>query len=390
MKTTIGVIFGGMSVEHEISVISALQAIKVIDSNKYQVVPIYISKDGKWYSDEKLLDVNTYKDLSSLSANCAEIYVSTHSGEFAIYQKSFFKRKPVAIIQIAFPILHGTNGEDGTVQGFLELKNIPYVGSNVLASAVGMDKVVMKMVLRASDIPVVDYVWFYDKDWHKNRAELQADIEKIGYPVIVKPANLGSSVGISKATNSEELNDAVEMAGMFTNRILVEKMVTELQEINCSVIGDNEDQQASVCEEPMRSGDILSYDDKYVSNSKGSSTKGMSSTKRQIPANLTDEVTAQIQDLAKKTFKVLDGAGVARIDFMVDKSDGAVYVNEINSIPGSLSFYLWEATDKKFPVLVNELINVAMKRHREKGNYMVSYNQNIFNINTDSLKLGKG
>src|ERR1700712_5417731 len=239
-----------------------------------------------------------------------------------------------------------------------------------------MDKIMMKMVLKESKLPVVDYTWFTDRSWHMDKEAIIEEIKKIGFPVIVKPANLGSSVGVSKAADEAALIEAVELAGRFSSRILVERMVVDLKEINCSVLGDSANQMASVCEEPLGAGDILSYKDKYVSNTKGGSSKGMTSTKRQIPANIPKEQTMLIQDLAKETFRVLSCSGVSRIDFLVDKKDNKVYVNEINTIPGSLSFYLWDATDKNFAQLLKTLIDVALKRQRERDNLVVSYGEN--------------
>lgn len=388
MKINVGVIFGGRSVEHEISVISALQTINAIDSDKFKVNPIYIDKTGKWFTGEILLNIDTYKSEEKIRKECIEVVIDTHSNNFNLYKKTLWKLKLIASIDVIFPVIHGTNGEDGTLQGFLELKNIPYVGSNVLSSAVGMDKIVMKMILKESKLPVVDYLWFYDKEWHNNKQQIRKNAQELGFPLIVKPSNLGSSVGISTAKNYEELETAIELAGEFSNRILVEKLVSDLQEINCSVIGNVDKQKASVCEEPLKSGDILSYNDKYTS--KSGNSKGMSSTKRQIPANITSELTKEIQELAKQTFKILNSSGVARIDFLINKTTKKIYVNEINSIPGSLSFYLWEASDMTFKTLTNELIELAMKQSREKENLMVSYNQNIFSLSSNSSKLGKG
>jgi len=219
MKINIGVFFGGRSVEHEISIISAIQAINVFDNDIYSVIPIYITKEGKWYTGKHLLNIDHYKNINQLIGKSTEIYFNTVFGDFYIYKKikSIDFYKPKNKIDIAFPILHGTNGEDGTIQGFFELKGMPYVGCDVLASAIGMDKIIMKKVLRESGLPVVDYTWFTDKDWHNNQIEILNNIERIGYPIIVKPSNLGSSVGISKALNADELNTSIELAGNFSN-----------------------------------------------------------------------------------------------------------------------------------------------------------------------------
>jgi D-alanine-D-alanine ligase len=389
MKIKIGVIFGGRSVEHEISVISAQQAISAFDKNSYDITPIYITKTGKWYTGDALLNVDNFKNIETLLAQCTEIYLSPTYGDFSInaVQSSIWKSKELGKIDIAFPIIHGTNGEDGSLQGLLELKGIPYVGCDVLSSAIGMDKIIMKMVLKESKLPVVDYTWFTDRSWHMDKQPIIENINKIGFPVIVKPSNLGSSVGVSKAADEVQLIDAVELASLFSTRILVERMVVDLKEINCSVLGDAANQTASVCEEPLGAGDILSYKDKYIT--KGNSSKGMTSTKRQIPANIPKEQAIFIQDLAKETFRILSCSGVSRIDFLVDKKDNKVYVNEINTIPGSLSFYLWEATDKNFGQLLKNLIDIALKRQRERDNLVVSYGENIFNMSAGLSKSGK-
>ncbi len=379
MKVKIGVFFGGRSVEHEISVISALQAIDALDSEKYEVVPVYITKQGLWYTGPQLLDSANYRDMVRLVKNSTAVYMLPEFGNHTLYKKGgCFGRKAVAELDIALPVLHGTNGEDGTFQGLLELTGIPYAGCNVLASAVGMDKIAMKMMLRESGVPVIDYVWFTDKQWGTQREELVADVEmKIGYPAIVKPANLGSSVGISRAVDRESLILAVGNARQYSARIIVEKMIDPLREINCSVLGTADSHKTSVCEEPLRSGEILSYADKYMSGGKNS--KGMQSTKRRIPADLPEKRSEEIRRLASETFRVLSCDGVARVDFILDEA-GNIYVNEINTIPGSLSFYLWEATDVPFAELMETLVNQALKRAREKEQKTVSYDQNIFSM----------
>ena len=293
-------------------------------------------------------------------------------------ETKLFGKKQVAEIDVAFPVTHGTNGEDGVLQGFLQLLGIPFVGPDVLSSAIGMDKVVMKNVLRDSGLPIVKHVWFYKYKWLEEKESTIRQIEStLGYPVIVKPANLGSSVGISKAKNREELEIAVNNASNFANKLLLEEVVEKLTEINCSVLGDQESCEASVCEEVLSSDEILSYKDKYEG---GSGTKGMSGASRQVPANLSAEKTKEIQELAMETFRVLGCAGVARIDFLMDTETKKVYVNEINSIPGSLSFYLWEPVGKSFTELTGDLVKLAIKRNREQGEISYAYDSNLFAI----------
>lgn len=390
MKTKIGVFFGGRSVEHEISVISALQAIHALDADKYEAVPVYITKQGRWLTGGELLDSDNYRDTERLVKRCAEVYMLPEYGNHRLYRKkSQLFGKRATELDLALPVLHGTNGEDGTFQGLLELTGIPYVGCGVLASAVGMDKIAMKMILQESGIPVVDYVWFTDKQWGTGRDRLLSAIEsQIGYPAIVKPSNLGSSVGISRAADREELLRAVGNAQLYSTRILVERMVEPLREINCSVAGSADIHNTSVCEEPLRSGEILSYADKYMSGGKNS--KGMRSTLRRIPADLPEETSAEIRRLASETFRVLSCEGVARVDFIMDKESGRICVNEINTIPGSLSFYLWEATGFPFAELLDMLVDQALKRTRERELKTVSYDQNIFNMGVSGKDGSKG
>ena len=381
MKTNIGVFFGGRSTEHEISVISANQAMHAIDKEKYDVTPIYITKEGHWFTGEALMEIANYRDTKALLEKCTEVYMRPVYGDYNLYstEKSMFKSQPkvAAALDVVIPVRHGSNGEDGTFQGVLQSIGIPFAGCDVLSSANGMDKITMKMILRESGIPVVDYVWFTDKQWFAQRDELVARIEeKIGYPVIVKPANLGSSVGIGRADNREALIQKVEDAERYTSRIIVEHLVEQLQEINCSVLGNCDDYRMSVLEEPIKSGEILSYEDKYMGGTKGA--KGMQASQKRIPADLPEEMTKYIQHLAGETFRVLSCHGVSRVDVIVDRADNMVYVNEINTIPGSLSFYLWEATGLTFDKLMDELVSLALKRKRDAGLKTVSYSQNIF------------
>ena len=381
MKTTIGVFFGGRSTEHEISVISANQAINAIDKDKFDVVPVYITKQGKWYTGDALLEISNYRNTASLLEKCQEVYMKPIYGDYNLYKakKPMFGSDVFAKFDVVIPVLHGSNGEDGIFEGVLETIGIPYAGCSTLASANGMDKITMKMILQASGIPVVDYLWFTDRQWFEKRDELIADIEKkLGYPVIVKPANLGSSVGIGRAHDREDLIDKINTAEQYSSRIIVEHMVDNLQEINCSVLGDCDDYQTSVLEEPIKSGEILSYTDKYMGGSKGKT--GMQSAQKRIPADLPESETALIKDLAGKTFAVLSCHGVSRVDMIIDRDNRNIYVNEINTIPGSLSFYLWEASGIKFDMLMERLVSLALKRKRDESTKTVSYDQNIFSM----------
>lgn len=381
MKTNIGVFFGGRSTEHEISVISANQAMHAIDRDKYNVTPIYISKDGKWYTGKALFDVANYRNTEELLKKCEEVYMRPVFGDRNIYKskKPMFGNGVVASLDVAIPVLHGSNGEDGTFEGILEAIGIPFAGCDVLSSANGMDKITMKMILASNGIPVVDYVWFTDKEWFSKHDELIAKIEStLGYPVIVKPANLGSSVGIGRAADRQKLEECVEDAARYSSRIIVEHMVDNLKEINCSVLGDCDDYRTSVCEEPIKSGEILSYEDKYMGGTKGA--KGMQASQKRIPAELPDKMSEEIRFLAGETFRVLSCHGVSRVDVIVDADTDKIYVNEINTIPGSLSFYLWEATGITFSQLMDKLVELALKRNRERANKTVTYSRNIFSL----------
>ena len=380
MKTNVGVVFGGRSVENEISVVTANQMMHAMDPEKYNIIPIYITKSGKWYSGEALKNVDNYRDTKSLLAQCEEVYVRPVYGDTNLYRckKGFFQKEVLAKLDVVVPALHGTNCEDGTFQGVMEFAGIPYAGCNTLASANGMDKITMKMILKECGIPVVDYCWFSDKEWFDKQSAVVERVEqKLGYPVIVKPANLGSSVGIKAAHNQEELVDAIENAIQFTNRVIVEKYVQKLKEVNCAVLGNYYDCQPSVCEVPVRSGEILSYQDKYM-NGGGKQSQGMQSTVREIPANLPEETTKFIQNAACETFRALSCDGVSRIDFIIDEATGDIFVNEINTIPGSLSFYLWEYSGINFSALVDRLIEIAIRRQQDAMGKVVNYGENIF------------
>ncbi|MDE6301436.1 MAG: D-alanine--D-alanine ligase [Muribaculaceae bacterium] len=376
MKTKVGVFFGGRSTEHEISVISANQAINAFNPEKYEIIPIYLSKEGRWYTGKDLLTLSNYKNIPALLEKCTEVYMRPVYGDFNLYnaRKSLFGKEVFDTLDIAVPVLHGTNVEDGKFEGVLETIGIPYAGCDTLASANGMDKITMKMILRSEGIPVVDYVWFTDRRWNSDRDAVIKNVEEtLGYPVIVKPADLGSSIGIGAAHNREELVDRVNTAARFSQRIIVEHMVTALREINCSVLGDADEFETSVLEEPVKADEILSYGDKYMAG-------GMHAAQKKIPAELPEDVAAECRKLAGETFRVLGCHGVSRVDLIMDDSTGKVYVNEINTIPGSLSYYLWEAAGLPFEDLMDRLVKLAIKRQRGREGKTLSFAQNIFNM----------
>lgn len=382
MKMNVAVLFGGRSVEHEVSIISAQQAIAAMDPEKYNIIPIYVSKKGVLYSSEEMKSVEPFKKLDALLARSNKV-ILVNDGEKVVlekYPRPKFSNPTIATIDVAVPVMHGTNGEDGTMQGYLEMLGVPYAGCGVLASAVGMDKILMKQVLQAKGIPVLDCVSFYAKQWALFKQDIIEEIEKIGYPLIVKPANLGSSVGIKKANNRAELEEAVDLASSFATRVLVEKAIENLIEINCSVMGNSYDTKVSVCERPMGSDEILSYADKYGRGAKGNGSKGMSSASRQVPADISDEQRSKIETYVQQTFQALCCSGVSRIDCMIDGDTGEIYVNEINTIPGSLSFYLWEEIGLSFRQEMDELIALALKKNRDKEAITFTYDSNILEM----------
>lgn len=380
MKIKVGVFFGGKSVEHEISIISAIQAIGYFDKDKYDIIPIYITKDNKMYVGEDIANIEKYKDINKLLQNSQRVVLIRNEDKVELV-KYPLKRLGSSIydyIDVAFPIVHGTNVEDGTLQGYLNMLNIPYVGCDVLSSAVGMNKYIMKTVLKDNNIPVLECCVFTLKQYN-NGVDTICDVveEQIVYPVIVKPIDLGSSIGIKKANNREELEEAVDYAFQFATQILIERAIENLMEINCSVLGDYEEAIASECERPISTDEILSYDDKYVSGGKKTGSEGMATLKRELPADIPEDVKEAIQYLAVSTFKVLNCNGVARIDFMIDVQTGEIFVNEINTIPGSLSFYLWNATGIQYDEQLDKMIQLALKREREQKSVSYSLDTNI-------------
>lgn len=394
MKIKLAVMFGGKSTEHEISVISAIQAIGSINKDKYEVIPIYIAKDNKFYVGENVGKISSYTDIPKLIKESRQVILvpNGHGADIVKYPFKAFENRVYNSIDIAFPIVHGTNVEDGNLQGYLHTLGITYVGCDVLSSAVGMDKYVMKTVLKDNGIPVLDCVVALSQEYDTDRDALALKLEeKIGYPLIVKPINLGSSVGISKASDRDELMEALETAFAFSQKVLVEEAVQNLKEINCSVLGDFEYAESSECEEPVNTDDILSFEDKYIGGGKNGGSKGMATLKRKIPADITDEQRACIKDMAEKAFKCLGCNGVSRIDFMMNAVTGQIWLNEINTIPGSLSFYLWEPVGVKYTSLLDRMIELALKRDRQQTNLTYSFESNVLaGVNLGGSKGSKG
>lgn len=390
MKIKVGVIFGGESVEHEVSIISALQAMNKMDQEKYDIIPIYMTKDREWYTGEMLKDIESYQDLNLIKKYSKNVVLFFKKGKFILQNKGLFKRT-ITDIDIMFPIVHGTNVEDGALQGYFQTIGIPYVGPNVYAAAVGQDKVYMKEIFKGENLPMTDFVWFYDVEYKSEKEKVLEKISNLNYPLIIKPATTGSSVGISTAQNEEELIKGIDDAINYDNKILIEEMVQNLKEVNISVLGNYDHQKLSEIEEVMSTSKFLTFEDKYIGNGKikgkggfkgklnmsPKGAKGMLSASRKIPAELTEKERQDVEDIAIKAFKSLGSSGVCRIDFLVDEKAKKVYINEINSIPGSLAFYLWEPLRVDYTELLDSMINIGIKDYKKRISKTHSFDSNI-------------
>ena len=387
-KLNIAVIFGSRSCEHDVSIISALQLIEAAKTAGFTVIPVYISREGLWYTGEALTQIETFREFNPMGKGITRVNldVSANAGDLWAWppQRAGLFAKvpaPIAHIDVAIPVLHGLHGEDGTVQGLLEMANIPYASSGVLGSAVGMDKIAMKQMLRGAGYPVLDYVWLTRDQLKADREAIVERIEReIKYPAFVKPAALGSSIGVSKATNREELDKALDLAASYDRRILVEVGINNPVEINCAALGYGEDVRTSVCEMPVPStGDkFLNFFEKYLRNvgTKGESSRGMKSLSRIVPAPIGEELTERIQRMTKEIFKLLDCRGTVRIDFILDEND-MLYVNEPNTIPGSLAFYLWQECGVSFAQLVEIMVEDALRAHADKNTNVFAFDSTI-------------
>ena len=401
MRLNVAVVFGGKSTEHEVSIISALQAIENIDREKYNVVPIYMDKKGDFYysTDDILIDSKNYKNINTLISKCKNIYFVKIKNHTYIREvnPAMFGSKINQLIDIAFPVVHGTNVEDGNLQGYFHTLNLPVVGPDTLSAALSMDKYVMKEYCKAIGVPVIDAIRFDKIDFKNVNAIISKVEESFKYPVIVKPVNLGSSIGISKAKDKESLVNALELAFSFADIVLVEKAIVNMREINCAVLGDKFECETSALEEPFGNDEILSFADKYMGGSKGAkgtkvgakaniagakansvgAKSGMASLSRKVPADIDEKSADEIRNYAKKIFKFLGCSGVSRIDFIIDKDTNKIYANEINPIPGSLSFYLFKPLGMEYKTLIDRLIEIAIGGYKNEERLSFSFDNNL-------------
>ena len=351
MKLNVGVIFGGKSVEHEISIITAIQAMDNMDREKYEIIPIYITKDLQWYTGGCLRFVDTFKDFDLLKRYSKKVNLINKDGRFVLQTVGFIK-KEVCELHLAFPIVHGANIEDGTIQGYLNLVGIPYVGSNIYSSVVGQDKVFMKQVLTASNIEVVKYVWFGERFYRNKKEELFKQIEFLKYPLVVKPANLGSSIGIELVKRKEELDSTIERTFKYCNKIIIEEFIEDSIEYNCCVLLTKNGNITSEIEEITTNKEIREYGDKFIRDDDDDS-----SIKRVYPAKISEKLRQEIELTSLAVFKMLNMKGTARIDFIYDTKNKKLYVNEVNTIPYCFSHHLWDAKNISY----RELLNIMMK-----------------------------
>jgi len=402
----VAVVFGGRSVEHEVSIISASQVMDALEVANYKVLPVYVTKEGAWYAGRPLRELSVFRDpnlhLNDLSGVHKVALSPDRTARLMTLhpyaKRGFFKRDPELWADVFFPCLHGSFGEDGSIQGLFEMADVPYVGCGVPAASLGMDKIRSKATCGAAGVPVLDCVWTTRAQWKRDPLEFLKRIEgAFPYPVIVKPCSLGSSIGVKRCLDSAGVRDAVDTALVLDDRALVEPALTDFREVNCSVTGPP--YAASVCEMPHYKGELLSFESKYSAGGKsgklaggkmssrgfgkaigskaGISPEGMASLNRTIPAPITAEQTAETQRLAIAAFESIGGEGIARVDFLLDDRDGRVYFNEINTMPGSLAYYLWEATGVGFDQLVTRLVEGALRRSETRRSTQFAMDVNL-------------
>ena len=360
-KKTVAVIFGGKSAEHDVSIITG--HIPIIDSlratGNYSVVPIYIAKDGRWYSEETMNDLAYFKkaDFAEQVAKLKPVQLSFENG-FSIVHPGLFPKR--INIDIAFPAMHGTFGEDGSLPGLLRMAHVPFVGCDLFASAVAMDKVLTKQVVAEEGIPVTPYVWFTRRDWEKHKEKLTGDIRELHWPLFVKPVHLGSSIGIAKVRNEEELMNAIEVALHYDDKVLVEEGVENLIEVTLPIMG-NDDLQLGGIEHPLNQTEFFDFSDKYLSSG-GKKGSGVNNAYSEIPAKISPELSERVSELGRKTYKTLGCSGIARVDFLIDEKQQKVFVNEVNTLPGSLYHHNWKQVGVSNIELVEKLLSLAEEK----------------------------
>lgn len=387
-KIRAGVFFGGPSVEHEVSVITAMQAIQAMDPQRYEVIPVYTTKSGELYTGAHLAQLESYRNIPEALKQAQKVVLQKEGKDVVLMlaKQKRFGSSIVTALDVALPIYHGTGGEDGVMQAHFERLGLPYTGPDVTSSAIGMDKWASKAMFKLHGVPCVEGVKVTQSQYFTDPEAAAQTIEKaVGYPAIIKPYNLGSSVGIHKCRDRASLLEGLEDAFLYSQAVLAERAVQNLREINCAVLGDAEEARASVCEEPLNATDILTYADKYQSGGKtgktgaksGGGSKGMQSLARVVPADLSPEMTEKVQQLAIDAFRAIGACGCSRIDFLLDNQTGELFANEINTIPGSLAFYLWEKSGLTFTQLMDEMIRLALKRQRQQSLLHRSFETNL-------------
>ena len=394
-KKQLGVIFGSRSCEREVSIISAVQLMRHVDTEKYDVVPVYIDARGNWYTGEALKDIRAFQPFDPDRPGITRVFLDMSSGSGALLQVArgtgLFSRtelRTVARVDVFVVVMHGLNGEDGTLQGMLELANIPYTSSGVGGSALGMDKIQMKQFFRGAGLPVLPSVWYTQSRFESDPETVIREIrDQLGFPVYVKPSHLGSSIGVSPAASEESLREALELAFEYDRRVLVEKGLDKPIELNCSVLGYDEDVQASPIEMPLSGEEFLNFGEKYLSSG---GNKGMASLHRVLPAPIEDSLRDRIQAMSRDIFRMMDCKGCVRIDYMFDREDGGLYITEINTIPGSLAFYLWENAGISYRELIDRMVDIAEKAHRDKNQANYAYTSDILRAVSSGAKGSKG
>ena len=354
MKLNVGVIFGGKSLEHEMSIITAIQAMNNIDTDKYDITPIFITKDNVWYTGGALRYVDTFKDLSLLKRYTKNVNLINKDGRFVLVSTGVIRRE-ISEIHLVLPIIHGAMGEDGSIQGYLNLLGIPYVGSNIYSTSVSQDKAFVKQILAANDIPVTKFVWFGERFYRNKKSELFKQIDNLSYPLILKPATLGSSIGIEVISQKEEIDSTIERSFSLDTKIIIEEMLDDVVEYNCSVLLTPDGNIVSDIEEVVTNNKIRTYSDKFVYEDTDES-----SIKRTLPAKISDKLRKEIEFYSLSVFKILNMRGTARVEFLYDKKKNLLYVNEVNSIPFCFAHHLWESRHISYKELLNILLKDAV------------------------------